>query len=286
MSKPLAVAIIHGMGTQHEPGFESTCQKLMDSVRGYGVHVDDIAYKGIYWAHVLNKRQEEYWAKAQASGAFDTITARLAWNDLREFVVDYLADVTAYQRVSQKVDHDERNAASGTYVEIHRIVQSSLAELRAEAGADVPLIVLAHSLGGHIMSNYVWDIQVAKPVVAPGASGLERMDTLAGMITFGCNIPLFTFAYRPQDIKPIAFPGRALAADQKAKAKWINVYDPDDVLGYPLNTLDSYQQAGFCEDRKIDAGGALVSWNPASHTGYWEDDDFHRIVADYLKAFQ
>ena len=84
-----------------------------------------------------------------------------------------------------------------------------------------PLVVLAHSIGGHIMSNYIWDIQKKRPIVEPGANKFERMETLAGIITFGCKIPLFTFALK--DIVPITLPGGV---------KWLNYFDPDDVLGY------------------------------------------------------
>lgn len=53
------------------------------------------------------------------------------------------------------------------------------------------------------------------------------------------------------------------------------MYDADDVLGYPLNILESYAKAGFCEVKLINAGGLLTSWNPLSHAKYWSDDDFY-----------
>ena len=279
MNKKLAVAIIHGMGNQTQKGFQKTCDALMRSIGKKGVATGDIAYQPIYWADVLNNREDDYLDKAHDEGAFHSLGSWVAWNDLRAFVVDYLADVAAYQRVSTQ--GNQGNTASGTYTKIHEKVRDGISSLRAQAGEDVPLIVMAHSLGGHIMSSYIWDIQKNISVVDAGRNGFESMNTLAGIVTFGCNIPLFTFAYDSESIKPISFPQLAGKAGSQQK-KWINVYDADDILGYPLNTLGKYREAGFCKDILINSGGLLTSWNPLSHARYWTDDDFVEIAADFL----
>jgi len=71
---------------------------------------------------------------------------------------------------------------------------------------ECPVIILAHSLGGHIMSNYIWDMQKPKNSLPDDLSSFERLEYLAGMITFGCNIPVFAFAHRK--IETIDFPGK------------------------------------------------------------------------------
>jgi len=68
-------------------------------------------------------------------------------------------------------------------------------------------------------------------------NSFESMQNLAGIITFGCNIPLFTFAYN--HVKPIEFPPSNLDSKLKQKAKWINYYDSDDILGYPLKPINA-----------------------------------------------
>ena len=119
---------------------------------------------------------------------------------------------------------------------------------RIRAGADpaapeVPLVVIAHSLGCHMISNYIWDVRDSKDAKAP-PNPFEGFQTLAGIVMFGCNIPLFTLAY--VNLQPIQFPTKNLKAyfpkttpakDIDEAAKWLNLYDPDDVLGYPLRPL-------------------------------------------------
>ena len=83
------------------------------------------------------------------------------------------------------------------------------------------------------------------------------MRHLAGMLTFGCNIPLFTFAHDLEDLKPIKFPGENLTDGEKEVAKWINFYDADDVLGYPLKQI--YPDFPYLKDRDINVGG-LFQW--------------------------
>ncbi|MDH3316822.1 MAG: hypothetical protein OER43_13795 [Gammaproteobacteria bacterium] len=97
------------------------------------------------------------------------------------------------------------------------------------------------------------------------------MRTLAGLITLGCNIPLFTFALKK--IVPISLP---------KKATWLNFFDPDDVLGYPLKPLCPEYRRVISRDVAINVGGISSSWNPLSHSGYWSGNDFTKPVARFL----
>ena len=114
------------------------------------------------------------------------------------------------------------------------------------------------------------------------------MQTLAGIVTFGCNIPLFSLAY--DEMTCITFPPPGLAAyfpgadpaAVAAAAQWLNFYDPDDVLGYPLKTLrDSYEQS-VIQDILINAGDIRYSWNPLSHSHYWTDNNLTKPVAKLI----
>ena len=111
------------------------------------------------------------------------------------------------------------------------------------------------------------------------------MHTLAGMVTFGCNIPLFTFAYT--NVAPIVFPAAELPdpGDVRDKAKWLNYYDPDDVLGYPLKSINAAYDAVVDEDIPINVGGLFSSWNPLSHNKYWTDNDFTKPAAEFIATF-
>ncbi|HIE64460.1 MAG: hypothetical protein ABGX83_05140 [Nitrospira sp.] len=138
-----------------------------------------------------------------------------------------LGDASAYQKVGSK--------GSSTYEKIHKRIEKGIKSLYVNGlqSKSKPLIVMAHSLGGHIMSNYIWDMQQSrKAEISP----FERMEKLSGVVTFGCNIPLFTFAY--EKVEPIEFPPKKLPQHLKKKAKWLNYYDPDDVLAYPLKAIN------------------------------------------------
>ncbi len=129
------------------------------------------------------------------------------------------------------------------------------------------------------------DIQQGRGIVTPGSGNFQQMKTLAGMITFGCNIPFFTLAYKKADIRPIHFPGDALTPAQKNKARWLNFYDPDDVLGYPLKAINQKYNQVVNNDVAINVGGILSSWNPMSHQKYWTDNDFTKPVVRFIQSW-
>ena len=170
------------------------------------------------------------------------------------------------------------------YSQFHRSIRNGLRNLRRRLGGDKPLIVIAHSLGSVIMSNYIWDAQKGRVSGTP----FQQMDTLAGFITFGSPIPLFAMTYTHR--KNIRFPSAnienyfpdASANELESAVKWFNFFDADDVLGYPIQHLgDSYKMV---EDREINVGGLFTSWNPFSHAAYWTDNDFTIPVAEAIKG--
>lgn len=271
MGAEVGVLIIHGIGSQKPEFADETIRELSSRIDKSGKDSDKVAWKAIYWADILSESQNRYLRRADRGGELD-------FKRLRGFLITALGDAGAYQKVP---------GANTTYEKIHKRVAEGVTSLyTAQLNSQPkPLIILAHSLGGHIISNYIWDMQhpAGNPLNIDGFSPFEKMDKLAGLITFGCNIPLFTFAY--EKVHPIRFPGKALTEQQKAKAKWLNFYDPDDILGYPLKPInDEYKQA-VSRDIAINVGGILAAWNPASHNGYWTDNDFTKPVAKYIQQF-
>jgi hypothetical protein len=157
-------------------------------------------------------------------------------------------------------------------------VHQEIVDLRKRLGdVDKPLIVIAHSLGSVIMSNYIWDEQVQK---GRGQTAFEKMETLVGFMTFGCNIALFSLAYNP--VEAIKFPPGTLPPHLRQVAKWLNFFDSDDVLGYPLKPLSPTYNQAVTQDIEVNVGGLLASWNPLSHTAYWTDNNFTKPVAEFI----
>ena len=267
MSQDIAVVVIHGMGSQDA----TFSHPLRDEInRSVGKdHARKIAWGEIYWADVLAPRQNAYLRRTKKSNDLDFLS-------LRKFIIGAFGDATAYRK-----SDDRRDTA---YSEIHKRVDAVIEKLDDSELPKKPLIVLAHSLGGHIMSNYIYDMQKRQRRRA-GTSKFSRMKTLAGFITFGCNIPLFTFAFKKEHIKPIRFPGTGLSVANKARARWLNFYDPDDVLGYPLKPINDAYNKIVDKDIAINVGGIMTSWNPMSHRKYWMDDDFTKPVARFIRSF-
>lgn len=276
MSKKLAVVIIHGMGS-HKNELENNIHlyakpmidELEDRIKSQNKDPGQVAWKTIYWANVLETPEIKYFNEMKNKSDVDWIT-------LRKFIITAFGDATGYRK--------ERDSVNGTYQRVHEKIRDAIKELFENdlGSTSVPLIILAHSLGGHMMSNYIYDRQKSAVDAPPVASDFERLHTLAGMVTFGCNIPLFTFAYNP--IVPIEFPARQLDDTIKQKSKWLNFYDPDDILGYPLKPIPEYD-AVVNKDIPINVGGILTSWNPVSHTEYWTDNSFTGPVAKFICDF-
>lgn len=263
----LAVVVIHGIGSQTEAFAAPLVAELTRRLEARGHDPGRVAWQPILWADLLAPRQAEYLRRAGEDGPLD-------WFKLREVVVSALGDAAAYQYVDRP---------SATYAAIHDRLRQRMRHLYVEelASTPVPLVVLAHSLGSHIMSSYIWDTQHEKATGAgDDASAFERFEHLAGMITFGSNIPLFTFAYDP--ILPIAFPGTALSPAVAELARWDNYYDRDDVLGYPLRPTSPQYAQVVDADVEIDVGAIGLSSTPLSHNAYWSDASFLRPVAETL----
>ncbi|HEX5841419.1 MAG TPA: hypothetical protein VFY62_02955 [Pseudomonas sp.] len=264
----LAVAIIHGIGIQaderNDEGQHLFAQQLIAGLRRQlGVDAEQVAFQTLYWASVLDKRQLAFLDKLRDQP--------VRWRWLRRIVTLFLGDASGYRKVSQAYDT--------TYEEVHQCLRSGLNALRAKVDADTPLVVLAHSLGGHIFSNFVWDQQRINKAESCPLDPFLALETLSGLVTFGCNIPLFTFAYDP--VVPIRFPGHCLTEAMHAQARWLNLYAPADPLGYPLRPLPEYA-AVVAEDRAMPVGPWYARYTPLSHLTYWNDRRFQRYIARYL----
>jgi len=281
----LGVLVIHGMGDQRADFADPMIRELSAQIDQRGGDAPRICWEPVFWADVLEGRETALLRELSAGGDLDHA-------DLRHFIVHSLGDAIAYQQVPRA--RQQVNVYRG----IHRRVDESLKRLRRrtregkpKSAPDVPLVILAHSLGGHIISNYIWDVQSAVRKERKGSprSPLERMETLATIVTFGCNIALFTLAYN--ELKPIAFPPRGLRKHFPpgtrrvaitAAARWINFYDPDDVLAYPLRPLSTRYSRTVSADVPINVGSPLTSWNPMSHLQYWTDNDITKPVAELI----
>lgn len=283
----VAVAIVHGIGEQ-DIGFEERIRaKLHDICKeecGKDVQ-QDVVIEGVAWGPVLNKRQR------QLRDALKLHEMRGLEGKLRSFLVSFAADAVAY-----------RDEMEWVYKGVHTIFAMTLNKLAKATADDAPLCVIAHSLGSVIASNFIYDLQSDEPYgsnpnIPPAArfqmgdvpTPLERGHTLNLFYTLGSPLALWTLLHRKDNFgKPIAVPPPIHAYTAGVPTGWYNLYDQDDVIGFPLEPLynivsaDGQSVKHVVTDIQANVGGFISSRTPASHTHYWDDEDVARPIAQQL----
>ena len=287
MPRNVIVLFVHGINTD-DPNYSLKFQDLIRKKLPKKLH-QYLQFSEVYWADILRPRQHQYLSKAKAlSGMRD--------DDLRKFVVKGLGDAAAYQKT--------RKRENSAYYAIQNRVLDKLRDANTHHNADTPLVFVGHSLGCHILSSFAWDIKFlanvsdseinswaqdereAVPLITElrAATPFFRLETFAGFVTLGTNMPLFTFTYGPERVFPITkprseqlgigppFPGAKLPEALAAKARWVNIYSPKDLLGYPLKPLNpAYNQEKRLDDVAIRVEGGPLDYIGA-HTRYWTNN--------------
>jgi hypothetical protein len=269
MTQKIAVAVVHGIGNQ-APEFadnlELALQRLCQGTCG-----EDVVIKPVYWAPAMQRKEDSLWDRLLVGGP-------MALRDVRRVAIDYVADALAYQPTP-----DDRK----TYDDIHVVYAQTLRALAEEAGPKAPLCIVSHSLGTVISSNYIYDLQkpqlISDQVRAEMTdTPLERGETLNLLYTLGSPIALWSLRYRDFG-KPIQIPSPQLGDHYPDLPNaWVNYYDKDDLVGFPLRDLNRSYSRAVSADIEVNVGGALTSWNPLSHLGYLSDTDVVRPIAETL----
>ena len=193
-------------------------------------------------------------------------TARLShrvWVRLRQFVLYALSDPATYAH--------RREEPGNIYQQVHDEISTKLRTVCARLDTDGRVVIVAHSLGAHVLSNHIWDAQgpLRSSDAAAKAALLESEDyrciqRIVRVFTAAPNITLFVAGL--SKVQPFAKPN-------EDDFGWHSFYDKDDVLGWQLRPLppsaDSSYEDLVIVERPINVGGLLKSWNPASHTEYF-----------------
>jgi hypothetical protein len=304
MSRRIAVTLVHGVEISDPDFAVKPIERLKRAFARHsgGVDPDEaLVVRATDWAPVLQPAQDRLLTQVvgssgapyfrwldylgtQANGgnsaalALGALTGMLRWVPglrglhwpaLRWMTTQYVGDAVAYQ-----ISGSDRSVYDG----VHAAVAATLRDLAAEAGDDAPLCVLAHSLGSVVVSDHFYDLQseartlVSGPVAAQmGDSALERGETLALLYTMGSPIALWTLRY-PDFGQPIRFPPPRLADHHPgAGAEWVNFYDPDDVIAYPLRRLSNAYREVVTADHRVGVGPLWTWGSPLAHPWYWND---------------
>ena len=319
-TRKLAVAFVHGIEIS-DPSFAATPTRLLKQLFGeelaaLDVDPDDaLEIRGINWAAEIEGRQKELFARVYRDEGEKWFGENLAelvkklnagslwalapflgslllprvgkldalhYPTARWLMMHFVGDALAYDRSRDASNYEAILASLG----------EGLAGLARTAGDDAPLCVIAHSFGTVVTSDYVYDFQRSTPGhdavplrvrEAGGDTPLARGETLTWFYTMGSPMALFGLRYPDARLdRPIAFPGALAARDWPSLAEWVNLYDKDDIIAYPLRPLSCEYEAVVKEDRAVEVKGLPVAATPLVHLYYWADETVMRPIAKAL----
>ena len=281
--KTVALITLHGMGETQPDYADELFQRLQQSL---SQQAQQLYYNTVYYQDLLEYNEKRVW---QALGS------RLRWSKLRRFMLFGFADAAA-------LEHRKEQPHSLYHYSQLKIARA-LYLAKQQLSQDGKLVILAHSLGCHVLSCYLWDAQQAKKGIKPAAgiwqditryqAGISgdtplsaddiaflRGDRLTALFTTGCNIPIFVAAHAMEQIIPFNKPNNEFV--------WHNYFDKDDVLGWPLADL-SPGYAELVDDIEVNASGGFfgwlaASWNPLSHNQYWQEQRLLQHLTKKLSA--
>ncbi len=123
---------------------------------------------------------------------------------------------------------------------------------------DGPVVLLTHSLGGIVAFDLL------------AGSHAAGMDQVRMLITVGSQIPLL---YELGALScGVSYP---MALPDTFRARWVNVYDRHDLLGYAGAELFGHR----CLDIPVKTGTPF----PTAHGAYWDMDDMYRRLAEVMR---
>ena len=262
--KDVGLITIHGMGEvdyQYYQGLEYALERKL------GASWSRISFQNIQYAPILQTPQDVLWVDMQSEPS-----NKLNYDAIRQFFLYGFGDAGS-------LEYSSRNNPI-RYLAVQEEIQRAIDTAYDDLGnaPDKPLVIIAHSLGCQIISNYLWDAKSGKYIFEnsdttdPDRAEFRKLTSLENLVTTGCNIPLFISGLE----------NRECFQPPNDNFSWDNYYDADDVLGWPLRQLgESYEMVN---DHHVNVGNILTSWNPLSHTDYWDDKDVINPLVDILNS--
>jgi hypothetical protein len=272
----VALVTLHGMGVTARDYADELLESLGNRMKGA---FKDVLVQSVYYQNILQDNEERVWGRVEQKG-------KVHYDDLRRFLLFGFGDAAGLE--------NRKEFDNSVYEQAQMQIANALLKVHA-ADPLLPVVFISQSLGCHVLSNYLYDAQkfarggvvdagiwkASNPFInalSTGQRNFLKGDTAMAWVSTGCNIPIFVAAHAQGDIVPIDKP--------TGQFRWLNIYDPDDALGWPLQPLSDKYDA-LVEDRAINAGQGIIgtfikSWNPLAHTEYWTDDDVVKPLASIL----
>lgn len=270
----IAVGFIHGIGKQQYPDFYKEMAATLEGRLAEVCPKVELVSEGVYWADITDKLEKKLQVKLEPYN--------LRWDniiDARGFMINLVCDAIAYQPLPKECDPTQNKYI---YADIHERFAQTLQSLAYKAGPNAPLCLISHSLGTIITSNYLYDLQNDKTppcvheIIEKCNTPLERGETLTHLYTMGSPLALWTLRYSDFG-KPISVPAPNLRNQEFGE--WVNFYDKDDVIAYPLKNLSEQYAEVVKDDIEVRNPGLLSGTPLGSHGGYYYSEEvMERIV--------
>lgn len=265
MVAKVAVLAIHGIGETRR-GYSEQLEAHLR--RALGEASDALCFVEIDYQRHLQGNQERLWERVRHG---------LRWTLVRRFLLFYFGDAAAVLYNSRELDSIYLKAQRSVY-------DAALEALGQLEHPDCPVLIIAQSLGCQIVSSYLWDAHHDRGIWDPRHAALRteepennaflKLTTTRYFLSTGCNIPLVVSGLT--EVVPIDRPSEDF--------RWLNFYDPDDPLGWPLKHLYSYTDTSARpEDVVVNVGNLLTGWNPLSHSAYWTSPGFTQPASRLIR---
>lgn len=281
------VLLIHGIGTFDAANLQAKVARLERDVLRYQPQLaGEVYFGGILYSTLLQENQTRLYGSLRKRP--------LRWLLPRQFTLYYFGDAVSLEH--------RAHLPNSLYEKVQEIIYRAIQNAYSQPGMSprARVIIVAESLGGHLISNYLWDAQAISPnergIWMPrhpmcDVYDLEekrlRLRYLRQLITVGCNIPLFVSG-KPT-IQGIYNQSRGYSFE------WHNIYDKDDLLGWPLQPMGDFYDpsrlgtsyAELVQDQQMNATGGflptlLASWNPLAHLYYLRSPQIIQAIAQKI----
>lgn len=247
----IGIAIIHGIGRQNHTYADEFIERIQKRYQK-SFDTDTLVFEPICWQQQIEPLENALFDKVKDIG----------WGFLRSLMIGYAGDAVCYQPISVE---------KGFYLQIHQVIDKALQNLASKLDKDSPLVVISHSLGSIVTSNFLWDSFKDSALISPIT--LELVSRIKCLYTMGSPLALWSLRY----------PNGGIPLDLR-EADWYNLYYSSDIIASPLKLINQhYNCIPSLEDVKIPSRKVFTGWNPMSHNSYWSEAFVINHIVDTLK---
>ena len=257
----VGILYIHGIHAK-KPGYSKRLHDRVLRYLGAKGATGTPAVREVYWADLFKPMGDH----------LDRVSAKtdVRWKWLRDEMLTTVAQAVGYE--------DDQDL--GLHEDVHDRIRACLGSLQVEIGPLAPVIIVAHSLGTIIASDYIWNTQNPKGPLRMGPHPevvMERLPNLRGLVTFGSPLALWAMRWH-QFGQPINI------ADAPRMGQWTNFVAACDPIGWPLKDLNASYHMEVTEDIVLPITWNWKTWTPLAHGSYWTSNRVAATIGDMVMA--